>query len=208
MTQLQVGLTTSEANRLRKWGSLWFDLLHVDMTLHERANIEDKPSNAFLRRALWESAVVAYGRMESSNKKRQLEHQDLLTAAGCDVSFHERAMDWRNDHVAHRLSNEYEETAAVAVYNGSGSLKLESLNLHVSTWAGPGDDSPLVTEFTAHVKKLRDKLWEKHLAPMGAAIAKRQALDTGLASAFPGLDTTERIMVNCTLWARSNDTGI
>jgi len=206
MTQFQVRLTTSEANRLRKWGSLWFDLLHVDMTLHERMGVEEKPSNAFLRRALWESAVVAYGRMESSNKKRKLEHQDLLTAAGCDVSFHQQVMGWRNDHVAHRLSNKYEETAAVAVYGGSS--KLESLNLHVATWVGPPDDSPLVTEFTAHVQRLRDKLWKTYLAPMGEAIAQRQILDTDLVPAFPGLDTTERIMVNCTLWARSNGTGV
>lgn len=35
MTDVQVELPTSEANRLRKWGSLWLDLLRADMVLHE-----------------------------------------------------------------------------------------------------------------------------------------------------------------------------
>ena len=38
-----VMLETSEANRLGKWGSLWFDLQHVVMVLDARLNILDKP---------------------------------------------------------------------------------------------------------------------------------------------------------------------
>jgi hypothetical protein len=35
----QVTLKTSEANRLGKWGSLWFDLQHVVITLDARRDI-------------------------------------------------------------------------------------------------------------------------------------------------------------------------
>lgn len=63
-------LTTSEANRLRKWGSLWLDLLHAEMVLHERQGLPDTPTNAFTPRALWESAVIAYGRMEFRPDRR------------------------------------------------------------------------------------------------------------------------------------------
>ncbi|MDQ8119603.1 hypothetical protein [Mycobacteroides abscessus] len=207
MTEIQVELTTNEANRLRKWGSLWLDLLHVYMTLHQRLNTPDIPSNAFTRRALWESSVVSYGRMESSDRKRKLEHHALLTAAGCDCAFHEQIMQWRHGHVAHRLSNEFEETATVAVYV-DGNSELESLNLHVSTWVGPPDASTLVTAFLEHVTKLRDALWKTYLAPIGETLAKRQQAITELGPQFEGLTTTERLMVNCTLWARSNGTGI
>jgi len=133
MTDVQVELTASEANRLRKWGSLWFDLLHADMAMYERQNLPNTAANVFTRRALWESAVISYGRMQFSDKKRKLTHEDLLRAAGGEkaLAFHERLSQWRHNHIAHRLSPEYETTAAVARYAETGQPGLETLDLGV-----------------------------------------------------------------------------
>jgi hypothetical protein len=134
MTDVQVELTTSEANRLRKWGSLWLDLLHADMVLHYRQNLPDIAANAFARRALWESAVITYGRMEFSDQKRKLAHDELLRASGGRkaVAFHDQLTRWRHDHVAHRLSKQFEATAVVASYADTGRQILKSLALSSS----------------------------------------------------------------------------
>jgi len=63
--------------------------------------------------------------------------------------------------------------------------------------------------FREHVKTLRDTLWETYLAPIGEALARRQPTVPDPIPAFQGVDSeTERIMVTCTLWARSNGTGL
>jgi hypothetical protein len=76
----QVALKTSEANRLGKWGSLWFDLQPVVMALDARRDTPNTFENVFVRRALWESAVVSYGRTEASTHKRKLTHEELFRA--------------------------------------------------------------------------------------------------------------------------------
>lgn len=211
MTDVQVKLTTTEANRLRKWGSLWLDLLHANMVLHDRQNLPDTAANAFTRRALWESAVITYGRMEFSDKKRKLAHDELLRASGGEkaVAFHDQLTRWRHDHVAHRLSKDFEATAVVASYADTGQQILESLAVGVSAWIGPADDSNEARMFREHVKVLRDTLWENYLAPIGEALARRQPAVPDPVPPFHGLESeAERLMATCTLWARSNGTGM
>jgi len=211
MTDLQVELTESEANRLRKWGSLWFDLLHTEMALYKRQNTPNTAANVFVRRALWESAIISYGRMEFSDKKRKLTHEDLLRAAGGEnaLAFHERLSQWRHNHIAHRLSADYETTAAVARYADTGQTGLEALELGVSTWIGPTDDSGDAQEFRDHVTRVKNTLWEMYLAPIGEALVRRQPSTLGDDPHFPGLKSdAEHLVVTCTLWARSNGTGM
>jgi hypothetical protein len=144
MTQeLLAELTDCEANRLRKWGSLWLDLLQVDMALHERAKLPNSLATTIMRRALWESAVISYGRMGFSDV-RNLEYEELLETVGGDSAkaFHGQVMGWRHGHVAHRTDKAYEETATVAQHADGNSSDPEALNLLISTWVGPDDDSP------------------------------------------------------------------
>lgn len=211
MTDIRVELTTSEANRLRNWGSLWLDLLHANMVLHERKNLPDTAANAFTRRALWESAVITYGRMEFSDKKRKLAHNELLRASGGEkaVTFHDQLTRWRHNHVAHRFSKDFEATAVVAGYADTEEKILDSVAVGVSTWIGPADDSDEACMFREHVKSLRDTLWETYLAPIGEALARRQPTVLDTVPPFHGLESKhDRLMVTCTLWARSNGTGL
>ena len=168
-------LGENDANRLGKWASLWADLIHVDMVLLARAQVSDIAANAFHRRALWESAIVSYGRMAVSDRRRKLDHDDLLRAARGErgVEFHKTLMNWRHDHVAHRLSRDLETVAVYADYLDHAPEVLDSIGVSVSAAGGPSDDSPTLIEFTEHVKMLRDTLWEKYLAPPAELIATR-----------------------------------
>jgi hypothetical protein len=202
-------LTDSEANRLKKWGSLWLDLLHVDLALHERAELPNTLATAATRRALWESAVVSYGRMGVSNK-RNLEYEELLHDAGGEEAkaFHAEIMRWRHGHVAHRTDKAYEETATVAQHADDDSDPI-ALNLLISTWIGPNDDSPVALRFRKHANSLRVTLWEKYLAPLGERIVKRHRAATVPACPFMGFETEpDRLIATCTLWAQSNGTGM
>lgn len=211
MTQeLLAELTDCEANRLRKWGSLWLDLLQVDMALHERAKLPNSLATTITRRALWESAVISYGRMGFSDV-RNLEYEELLETVSGDSAkaFHAQVMGWRHGHVAHRTDEAYEETATVAQYADGNSTDPEALNLLISTWVGPDDESPLAHQFRDHANKLRVVLWEKYLAPIGERVVNRHCAATTPAPPFAGFKTeAERLVATCTLWARSNGTGI
>ena len=211
MTGVQVELTVSEANRLRKWGSLWVDLLHADMALKERQDLPANLTHVFTRRALWESAVISYGRMQFSDRKRKLTHEDLIRDAGGEeaLAFHERLTEIRHNHIAHRLSPEYETTAVVAHYSDTGD-RPTILELGVSTWIGPPDESDLAEHFRRHISAVRDTLWKTYLAPIGEALVLRHPTRLGPASpCFPGLESdAEHLVVSCTLWAEANGTGI
>ena len=203
-------LTDSEANRLRKWGSLWLDLLHVDMALHEREKLPNKLDTAFTRRALWESAVMSYGRMGASDK-RNVAYEELLQAVGRDeaLAFHSEVMRWRHGHVAHRTDKAFEDTATVVRYHDRDSSDPEVLNLLISTWIGPDDASPVALRFREHANTLRVTLWERYLAPIGETIVKRQRNVIEPRQPFAGFGSdAERLVATCTLWAQSNGTGI
>ncbi|MFN3005099.1 hypothetical protein ACK12G_17710 [Mycolicibacterium wolinskyi] len=133
------------ANRLGKWASLWADLIHADMALHERSQLQSIPATAFARRALWESAIVSYGRMQASGKKRKLEHEDLLRKAQGErgIEFHEILMSWRHGHVAHRMSSAYEAVRVFADHLDDVPETLDSIRAEVVTSLGPPINSDL-----------------------------------------------------------------
>ncbi|WP_206186731.1 hypothetical protein [Williamsia sp. 1135] len=202
----RVNLDESDANRLAKWASLWGDLVHADMALAERAGLPDTASNVFVRRALWEAAVVSYGRMAVSDKRRNVDYEELIRAARGDrgVEFHQTLMVWRHDHVAHRKSRELETVDVYADYLDSDLPVLDSIRVAVSSSGGPPLGSPLVVEFAEHVKSLRDTLWVKYLAPIGELLATRGPR----SSTVPVDPETEGLVIQAVLWSRMNGTGI
>lgn len=200
-------LGEADANRLGKWSSLWADLMHTGMVLLARTEVPDTPGNVLHRRALWESAIVSYGRMAVSEKRRNVEYEDLLRAArgARGVEFHETLMQWRHDHVEHRKSRDLEVVAVYADYLDADPDVLDSIRVSISPSGGPIDDSPFVVEFGLHVKALRDTLWEKYLAPIGELIATRGPRGA-LEPAGP--EPTEALSVQQVLWSRTNGTGV
>ncbi|WP_205843400.1 hypothetical protein [Mycolicibacter virginiensis] len=203
-------IDAADANRLGKWASLWADLLHVDMALAARAELPVSAAVAFKRRAFWESAIVSYGRMEASTKKRKLAHEDLLRTARGErgIEFHAVLMGWRNDHVAHRLSRDFETVAVYADYLDEEPGTLDGIRADVATSLGPDDDSLLVEEFREHVKQLRDTLWEKYLAPIGEHLAGQEHRPKVLSPSSVPPDSDNWLTLTPTLWSRHNGTGM
>lgn len=199
-------LDESDANRLGKWASLWADLIHVDMVLAARKGVADVAANVFHRRALWESAIVSYGRMAVSEKRRNVDYEELLRAARSDrgVEFHETLMGWRHDHVADRKSRDLETVTVYADYLDTEPDVLDSIRASVSPWGGPADDSSLTVEFGEHVKTLRSTLWDQYLSPIGELIATRGPRGV-LAPAEP--ETSGSFVVHQVLWSRSKGAG-
>ncbi|QNJ91216.1 hypothetical protein HZU40_23785 [Mycolicibacterium fluoranthenivorans] len=200
-------LNESDANRIGKWSSLWADLIHIDMVLAARSEVPNVPANVFHRRGLWESAIVSYGRMAVSERRRKLDHEDLLRAARGDrgVEFHEVLMGWRHDHVAHRLSQDLETVTVCVDYPDEQPDVLDSIRVFVSPSGGPVDDSPFVVEFREHAKALRDALWEKYLAPPAEMIAKRGPRGILMPAQPP---PPEGLTIQQVLWSRVSGTGI
>ena len=138
-----------------------------------------------------------------------MDHEDLLRlAGGADaLAFHEEVMRWRHDHVAHRLSKDFEAVDVVAHYGDDEVARPDVIGLTVSTWRGPQDDSPEAVQFREHVTRLRDTLWVEYLAPIGETIVRRERTETAL-DAEPERGDADRIAVNLTLWSRTNGTGL
>ena len=91
------------ASALSGWASLWADLLHVDMTLLARQGMPIDGAHLFARRALWEAAVVSYGRTAMSGRRQQ-RLTDLIATGGPEAArTHQDIITWRNQHVAHRV---------------------------------------------------------------------------------------------------------
>jgi hypothetical protein len=112
-------LTGLNVTYLQRWASAWGDLHAADMALFERRELDDsKAANLYLRRALWESAIASCGRCGFSNKKRKIPLTGCLDRdrRGRRAAVHERLMDWRHNHVAHRDRAELESVEAVLTY--------------------------------------------------------------------------------------------
>jgi hypothetical protein len=165
-------LTGLNVTRAQRWCSVWADLLFADMALLERGRLDDgTPPNMFHRRALWESAVVSYGRCTVSDQKREVPFKDLvIEVAGHDgLALHERIMDWRHGHVAHRKRAEFEAVETVLAF-AKGPAHPTALRMILGVDLGPGNDGEFVTAFQQHVKTLRDAMYEKKLRPLGISI--------------------------------------
>lgn len=199
-------LDESDARRLGKWASLWADLIQTDMALSERTGLPDIPSNVFVRRALWEAAVVSYGRMAVSDK-RNVDYEELVQSARGDrgIELHKTLMVWRHDHVAHRKSRDLESVKIYADYLDSDPDVLDSIRVQVASSGGPPVGSHVAVEFAKHVKALRDTVWMNYLAPIAELIATRGPRSF-TASVEP--DETHALVIEQILWSRTNGTGI
>lgn len=203
-------LDIPEANRLGKWASLWSDLVNADMALHERAQLPNKPSTAFMRRAYWESAIVSYGRMQASGKKRKLEHEDLIRVARGErgIELHEVLMGWRHGHVAHRASGDFEAVRVFADCLDADPETLDSIRVEAATSVGPADDSDEVREFREHIKALRDTLWAEYLAPIGESLAKQTPPGQPMTETWDPPSAADRIAAELVLWSQHDGTSM
>ncbi len=187
---------------LQRWGSAWADLQASGMALAERRELEStKATNVFLRRALWDSAVVSYGRFAFSEQARPISAEKFVEeVAGNDgLVFHNRIMDWRHGHVAHRKHAEFESVKTVLAY-AEGADRPNALRLVLGIDLGPLDDSGFVVAFHKHVAELATAMYERKIRPLAIQIVedlntRRMALPSSLSPARDD-STLERYVIN------------
>jgi hypothetical protein len=153
------------AREMADWASIWADLMHVESLLESRNNTPNTPVNAFIRRGMWEAALVSYGRTVNSGRRRGM--QELVECFDCEqLKIHEIILTWRNQHVAHRVDPDRETTVVAALADEARS-RIYGLRVHVSPTFGPDFDDPdLEKSFQAHVYRLRNQIWEEYLVPL------------------------------------------
>lgn len=172
---------------LADYASLWADLLHVDMTLHARQGVPGDAAHLFVRRALWEAAVISYGRTASTGRRRR-RLTDLVSAQGADAEkCHKDVMAWRDRHVAHRVDR-LRETVEIGAIVDPAERRLKRLHIRIAPALGPEDEADdLVQRFEAHVKALRDRLWEERMPSLEQEVLDAHAdrVEDLLAEAKP-----------------------
>lgn len=136
------------------------------MALFAREDVAAAAHNLFIRRALWESAVISYGRTATSGR-RQSQIEELLDLLGSEAkTFHEEVMSWRNQHVAHRVDLSREQTEARAIIHPE-THEIKAIRVRVSPVLGPEDeDDDLAERFKKYVEELRNLAWGQRIAPL------------------------------------------
>jgi hypothetical protein len=163
MRELEASISGKRVVELTSWASLWGDLLHVDMALHALQQTEDKAQNVFARRALWEGAVIAYGRTAKAGR-RQVLVRDLIAAVGGEAaSVHDHVLQWRDKHVAHRQDASREAVKAWAVVD-AGARRAVGVHLRIAPATVPEDD--FIDSFQRHVFALRNAAWAQRIVPL------------------------------------------
>lgn len=166
----------SDTSVICAWASIWGDLLHTDMALLARDRTPLTAGTVFARRALWEGAVIAYGRTGTTG--RRARHIDeAIAEMGLDAAaVHDEVMAWRNRHIAHRVEPSKER---VEVYLRRDILSQRSLGvgLLVSPVLAPEEEGDLAVRFADHVKRLRDLIWETRIQPHADQLERRLTQD-------------------------------
>ncbi|MEU0872926.1 hypothetical protein [Nocardia brasiliensis] len=199
-----VALDSVDANVLRKWGSAWLDLTHTDSVLLARRNTPATAPNLFLRRALWESAVVSYGRVGQGNQRRKIDLTALFAASGDPAAsdFHDTIMQWRHGHVAHRADAAFETVDALLSIDAASEPS--ALRLVIQPEIGPQDDAELAEKFRAHVYLMRNTIWKSFMEPLAIKLAEQaRSRPTERDKTMPYPSTSpEGFIATLTLWAK------
>lgn len=166
--------------RFEALASLWHDLMYVRQVLSERGRYPVNGETLFVRRALWEAAVIAYGRCFKKGRRQKLTREFFDDLEPDDLELHERMDDWRDEHVAHRADRARESVATAIVLRAKDRvLEPRGVRTYVTTTLGPADESE-VDALANLVGRLMDKVW-KELHRLAEVILNETNVDAGRA---------------------------
>jgi hypothetical protein len=196
--ELEAPVDGDVVDELKDWSSLWADLLHVEMSLHTRAGIPDNPANLFARRALWEAAVITYGRTANSGRRQQ-QIEGLVTALGSAAEkCHQEILTWRDKHVAHRV-DELREKVDVRVVIDTEESRLKRIAVRVAPVLGPEEEaSDLAASFHEHVRALKERVWRERIQLLEKKVLEEHAdrADDLLEIAKPAAPTDSHFAID------------
>lgn len=157
----------------------------ADMMLHERRQLPDKPSSVYQRRGLWEAAVIAYSRADQSQFERPVPFkQFVLDVAGeAGIRTHDRIMDWRHGHVAHRNRAEFETAETMIKYEKGSPV---GLYVAVTSDIGPANGNPFLLQVEQHIQAIRNAVCEQKMVPSAIDLAHVVLFTDQVALSTPG----------------------
>jgi len=126
------------------YGSVLFDLLRIKQLLDSRAKLPaftDQAPEAFTRAALWDAAVVAYGRCFGSGTRPTNMDQLVKQLPTESRSCHDQILTTRHKEVAHHDWPRQGKVLACAIFDPSGAIA--GIRLRLFPIMGPEVDPPL-----------------------------------------------------------------
>jgi hypothetical protein len=163
--ETEVVLSNSATSDLADWASIWGDLMLTESLLESRQSLEESAPNAFVRRGLWEAALVAYARTVTSGRRRNMGEL-IANFTPEERRIHDIVVAWRNQHVAHRVDPDRESVAVRGVV-GHGEPQILGVRVHVHPVFGPEEeDADLERAFQDLVYRVRLEIWESYMVPI------------------------------------------
>jgi hypothetical protein len=167
------------ARELADLAGVWADLLLVEMCLHHRKSLTGgRSEQLFVRRGLWEQAVIAYARCYKTGRRRALPDQLRAQMGVGSLRVHDEIMRWRDKHVAHRVDQQLEETYISLTYP-QGEKHARSVRVRVVLPIGP-EDERLVDELGELARELKNRLWEQSFPRLERRILDRFGADAAV----------------------------
>jgi hypothetical protein len=148
------------------------------MVLHERSEIKEVPTSVFVRRALWEQAVIAYGRCFLSGSRIQLPARFIDDLSEEAKRVHRAVLEWRAKHVAHRVGSLFEKVEVGLIYFAPDE-DADKVEIRVETQAGPPDPE-LPRKLEELTQALRNRLWATYFPTLEAELVARYRGDQQL----------------------------
>ncbi len=158
----EVILECELAREFSEWFSIWGDLRHVRQALYDRRQIEDTGVNLFVRRAIWEGAVISYGRCYITGRRRSLLRKYKGGMKPEQRNRHDETLHWRDKHVGHRVDPALEVAITVAEVDAAGTLL--KVSGRITPTISPSQVAAQELEDLAEA--LSDMVWEKELIPL------------------------------------------
>lgn len=120
----QLAVRSKAAAVVADLASITADLRHTAAACRLIADQDDDSADGVVTRALWESAVVSYGRCFQSGKghiekqsRTPMPTEVMATLTDEDRLLHDRVMQTRNQHVAHRADLVTEQARVLVFLN-------------------------------------------------------------------------------------------
>jgi hypothetical protein len=175
----EVVLNDAEAAELADLASIWADLQLVEMSIH-RWKTTTAPKDIYVRRALWEQAVVAYARCFDQSRRRKIPGALYEQMTGGSLRVHEETMRWRDKLVAHRVDKDAAWSIPTLAYIGDAP-KPVSVRIRVDLPRGPEDDRMAVA-LGELAQGLKNRLWQQWLRPLEESLLAKHQDDEEMRS--------------------------
>lgn len=196
---LESRVKSDPARRLSHLTSLWADLQLVEMVLHYRRGLSKELVDVYLRRALWEEAIIAYARCFTSGRRPQVPSELIDQLSPDEQSIHRAALRWRHKHVAHRVEDMFESVETSLVYRPT-ETEPRAARIRLTVMIGP-DDADLPDRLGQIAKALKDRIWTDHMAPTEIELLDHHRNDPAVRNraALPPKDATSGDRVTFTI---------